>query len=153
MREIKFRGKRLWNIDGKKGEWAYGYFFEQTEEHFINPDIDGGTTLIDCTYIFQSGERIEVDPKTVGQYIGLIASDFDDLYEGDITEDADGTRCVIKYQEVDKNRTRGYSKGIGFVREVIGGLGETRVFEDGSPYDKIGNIHDNPELLEARGRK
>lgn len=60
-RIIKFRGRRLDN-----GEWVYGSLFCLNDERHIMKVV--------ATY--------QVDPKTVGQYIGRADKDGDDLYEG-----------------------------------------------------------------------
>ena len=55
MREIRFRGKRVNN-----GKWVYGgIFVVEGDARIVVADEDGGFQIY------------RVDPKTVGQWIGL----------------------------------------------------------------------------------
>ena len=125
MREILFRGK----LKGRK-VWAEG-----------NLHIDGkGVCIItpDETVIGKYGQ---VDPETVGQYIGKPDKRGKKIFEGDILLGAWNTMLVVYYDE-DYLQFR--------VREVL-----TNLHNDISYYglDKItviGNKYDNPELLEVK---
>ncbi len=71
MREIKFRGKRT---DGKG--WVYGCYVNhwRTKQHGITCGEYSGV-LVD--------QEFEVDPETVGQFIGHQDKNGVDVYEGD----------------------------------------------------------------------
>lgn len=69
-REIKFRGLR---VDGKG--WAYGMYIEMFNRSYIIESKLGG-----------SAEQHHVDPKTIGQFTGLIDKNGKEIYEGDIVE-------------------------------------------------------------------
>jgi len=134
MREIKFRGKRIDN-----GEWVYGHYFlgvpspldENKQRHYIAPPLGLGD---------------EVDPASVGQFTGLKDSkNGREIYEGD----------VCKYL-MDGVWNYGYvfwDQG-GFALKVFR-MGQTfiPVPDDGETmtdrFEVIGNIHDNPELIEG----
>jgi hypothetical protein len=122
MREILFRGKRCDN-----GEWAYGnYAFSDAftqQQH----------------YIFQNKAFDHaVDPDTVGQYTGMKDKNDERIFEGDIL------RIVL---------TDGHEDG----PIVWSDIDARYHFEspDGCSYgicewndlEVIGNVHDNPELL------
>lgn len=138
MREILFRGKRA-----DTGEWVYG-------------------DLIHAGYLYCIGETIEaftkapfnecvVNPETVGQYTGLKDRNGKEIYEGDIL------MCIGQ---------RGDNKGHKYYRNVLFENGSfcmnVRNYRINSPlynhietivnkqldWEVIGNIHDNPELLE-----
>lgn len=129
MREIKFRGKRWDN-----SEWVYGNLKRVDRTLFSQPP-----TPIYLIVPFEPSERnFRVEDSTVGQYTGLKDTNGVEIYEGDICHCPDGE----------------YS---GVVR--ISPYGALLVFCDGGdehlaeycPDDicVIGNIHDNPELLEG----
>ena len=129
----KFRGKRL---DG--GEWVYGYYAESDEygdnggcEHNYQETI---TTLY---YIVDRNGKPElVLPKSVGQWTGLVDGHGKEIFEGDILSVyiggtlQDNTYIVEDMCDLhlQMNREDSYYR-----------MTSCRV---------IGNIHDNPELME-----
>lgn len=128
MREILFRGKRTDN-----GEWVYGDLIHRKiwgHEVTIIRVSDGG---FDCY------EEYEVIPETVGQYTGLTDRNGTKIFEGDIVQTEDCCYVVLW----DSVRATYY------LRNPI-----ARVLTDfyhyfGEDLILIGNIHDNPELLEG----
>ncbi|HBG02226.1 MAG TPA: hypothetical protein DDW87_11725, partial [Firmicutes bacterium] len=62
-----------------------------------------------------------------------------EIYEGDICKDARGFRFVVVWDD----NARFLGRGIGAQREYIRYVGQEPAVE------VIGNIHDNPELLEV----
>lgn len=138
MREIKFRGRRLDN-----GEWIYGSLLVIEDTYFIIEPVDfsynndTGTTA----FWFDSTEQ-EVDPATVGQYTGMKDKDGKEIYEGDVFHftNEDGYECTstVRYDEVDGCFSITESQYIYGVNYAIKHLNA----------NLIGNIHDNPKLLE-----
>lgn len=125
MREIKFRGQRM-----DTNEWAYGSLLISEPEgkleplHYFICSIDKGMH--------------RVKPDTIGQYTGLKDSALAEIYEGDILECTLGWKYVVEWEE-DTGRF------IGFTIE-----NERKTCYVGrEPKSKmIGNIFENPELLE-----
>ena len=75
MRQIKFRGLRT---DGKG--WVYGDLKRVNDNRF-----GGQWTYIwvDTHETEDSGEEIQVEPHTVGQFTGVKDQDGQDIFEGD----------------------------------------------------------------------
>lgn len=119
MREIKFRGKRI-----DTGEWVYGYL---ADESYIN-DIN----TVDLS-------SVEVEPDTVGQYTGLEARNWKEIYEGDLLRSPEGNIMIVEWA------------GSGFVTRCLtptyDGMMNTNRYAF-PVSEKIGNIYDNPKLLE-----
>lgn len=122
MREIIFRGKRLDN-----GEWVYGSLFVGFKKSYICPEaiamynFDGALCI---------GGFIEVYPSTVGQYTGLKDKHGKKIFEGDILLFRAGRTHVVRFED------------------------GAFILEDSAipiPFaiksEIIGNVHDNPELL------
>lgn len=170
-REIKFRGKEL-----ETGQWIYGKLIENKNKgegyHYIAPfDIipyaennkqtikEGGYPDYDekdYSHCWKEREAIiisiiKVDSKTIGQYTGLHDKNGKEIYEGDIIqhwyEYSDITdRYLVDYDEDE-------------LRYVFQNLSNRNNFialedlydEDYGNYaiEVIGNIYDNPELLEV----
>ena len=126
MRKILFRGKRVAN-----GEWEFG--------SFVSPNM----------ITAPMGEEIYgsdvVDPETVGQYTGLTDKNGEKIFEGDIIE-------VDRIYDTPQPRPRRFE----VEWEESSGFFPLTVCRDGGDYfidtdycKIIGNIHDNPELLEV----
>lgn len=130
MREILFRGRRL---DG--GEWVYGYYVGPagvTDDHEI------------CDANDITGCRYDVDPSTVGQYTGLIDKNGVKIFEGDIIR-GEGSKAktdnfVIRWSEPCCGFSAGEEK------RTWPNLNQATI----NGYEVIGNINDNPELLEEK---
>lgn len=132
MREIKFRGKRKDN-----GEWVAGSYVYAHKWHW-----NGAGHFITDTY----GEgRVEIDPNTVGQYTGLQDKNGEDIFEGDIIQGflsyAQEDRAVIVYEK----ETMGFVPVPAFDEMS----GRDYEIQDSEDIEVIGNVYDNPELLEV----
>ncbi len=126
MREIKFRGKRLDN-----GEWAYGDLHIRTPFPHIQSEFDYS--------------KVDIDPHTVGQFIGLYDKNGKEIYEGDIILERlkgkrkDGDPYEIVFEECQWIGKNQYGNRTSL--PLLQAYHEIKV---------IGNIHDNPDLLKTK---
>lgn len=137
MRQIKFRGKRLDN-----GEWVYGSLLQLSDESYIYPNMYADLEDIDFGYGFQ-----KVNPETVGQFTGLKDKNGKEICEGDIVETPYLDPIFgdpIKNSFV--NAVIEYYDG-SFVVSYDNGSRRIYLYDLVEYITKIGNIHDNPELL------
>lgn len=133
MREIIFRGKTL-----DKGEWVYGNLITDDNDVYIltQENLSRG---IDIGGWIDGVQSCEVIPETVGQYTGLKDKNDKKIFEHDIVRIAVGgiyDNHVVSY---DKENAR----------FVVGDIDFTMVRIFSPKIEIIGDIHDNPELLEG----
>lgn len=139
-REILFRGKGL-----ETGKWLYGSFIK-TPNH---------------AHISTSGEAFpaKVEPKTISQYTGLTDKNGTKIFEGDILQGDEYPYC----SDGDYNY---YAEVVWFddgccgfglcthknPKSAVRGIsdGNCEWFEDfdSNNWSVVGNIYDNPELIE-----
>lgn len=128
MREILFRGKRADN-----GEWVKGFYVCIPDTHYImTGKFDSLTNGI------INSEAYKVDPSTIGQFTGLEDKLGTKIFEGDVIDDL-GVEYIVVFDS-DYAQFRG--KFDGWNAEIS---------HIASRCEVIGNIHDNPELLEVSG--
>jgi len=130
MREILFRGKRLDN-----GEWVEGWYCEKNCEHPFAP-AKYDPSIIDSEFIIWH----KVDPETVCQFTGLTDENGVKIFEHDIVG-IDDTYTEIIWDEED-------------AKFIIDGGAASDVYESFDVISStevmvIGNIFDNPELMEG----
>ncbi len=140
MREILFRGKRKDN-----GKWIEGgYCFYNNKSYIIIatqyiPDTRDWDT---ATYYEENPVYkptfIEVYPKTVGQYTNKMDKNGTKIFEGDVIAYDNLYSYVVQW---DDERCGFYAKMKKYDDYDYLGNFRTRLSE------VIGNIHDNPELL------
>lgn len=143
MRDIIFRGKRIDN-----GEWIQGNLVTEKEglhsgESYILP------TIADFTY-GDNGNRIrigcfvQVEPQTIGQYTGLLDKIGKRIFDGDIVR--------VRQGKENGKATIYYGNGAFSVMSTSGNILERTLWEywyNDWDIEVVGNIHDNPELLEV----
>ena len=127
-REIKFRGKRA---DGNS--WVYG---DLRQENSGNKVImtNLSTWGDNDDNVDPYGEDVIVNPDTIGQYTGLQDKNGKEIFEGDIIRN-ESCKGVVVY------------KNGAICLELGKSCGYVWLFCLDSLLD-IGNIYDNPELLE-----
>ena len=124
MREILFRGKRA---DNEK--WVIGYL---SSKHTITITTPCGHT-----------DEIVICADTVGQYTGLKDKNGKRIFEGDIAKVMQGKDKDIAYV--------GFENGAFMLYPKTGNIYERTLWEywyNDWDVEVIGNITDNPELLE-----
>ena len=134
MREILFRGKRIDN-----GEWIEGWVVKTTAKNTCIVTNVEELGCGNCIEMFPSRGNFEVDPSTVGQYTGLTDKNGKKIFEGDIVEVLQSVHSMNAKELVE------YCGG-GFAPFAIPGWECT---PDPDWVAVVGNIHDNPELLEG----
>ena len=142
MREMLFRGKRI-----DTGEWIEGSLAYVEENFFIVLPYIKWNERLDC----EAPVFIPVDPDTIGQYTGILDKNGVKIFEGDIVLNRpEDLKAVVKYGEYNPEVTeRAYG-----VQIHLHGLyatsetGNDLVLSPSPILKVIGNIYDNPELLE-----
>lgn len=140
MREILFRGKQT---DSDK--WIYGVPVKSTAK-------DESEQLM-IEYVFaceeyacRGCEYTPVIPETVGQYTGLTDKNGIKIFEGDMLKGAWSTLIIVYF---DESYLQFRAKE--FTHRTIDH--SIDYYGDNSRLEIVGNIYDNPELLEKRCEK
>ncbi|WP_289135568.1 YopX family protein [uncultured Brevibacillus sp.] len=141
-REIKFR---VWDKEQNK---MLGPNFDREQYAIVSYN---GLALLDITREDEDGYDYEMDVEWL-QYTGLSDMNGKEIYEGDVIEMECGCdseygcshgpyRAVVKWS----------AESASFELEGLHGRGAYVEFEDSyeDEYLVIGNIYENPELLEA----
>lgn len=140
-REIKFRAKRV-----DLNYWIHGYLrevFGETKRTFVIApankfESDGYTDM----------EEDYVQPDTIGQFTGLHDKNGREIYEGDIL------MCIGKRED---NKAHKYYRKVLFKNGAFGmTVSEYKcinplcnhIVNCELYWEVVGNIYDNPELLE-----
>lgn len=126
MRSIKFRGKSVYS-----GKWRFGTLADISNKNLPVIKTD-------------EGDEFKVD--SVGQFTGLLDSEYNEIYEGDI----------IKWSKDDKLYVVVFRDGMFYAsieecnKDIYGGF-PLHVLINSSPEDGtatiVGNIYDNSDLV------
>lgn len=144
MRDIIFRSKRTDN-----GEWVYGV---------PTKDSHGETVMVESVYECEEyncrgANCLYVDENTVGQYTDLTDKNGTKIFEGDIVTYEDAVADFEGYHDdVFLNCGEvGISAwdGIYFTNRQTVDMSDLYESETMVDCEIIGNIHDNPEMLEV----
>ncbi len=160
MREILFRGKRVVN-----GEWVEGNFcMSALEQQRGLCGVDGYIRLYDSNK--GKMEAYEVDRETVGQYTGLKDKNGKRIFEGDIVitqpfsdrpyskkakfkQHIGVVRYDVRhYKSIHDEHEQDYKAAWDVDIKDYGGYGCCS-WSAFYKCEVIGNIHDNPELMEV----
>ena len=149
MREILFRGKT------QNGRWVYGSLIK-ADDYCCILESEENVHPMDYPYLDDElgtidGKATPVIQETVGQFTGLLDKNGEKIFEGDI----------VSLTHLTPNPTWDYTSVIGIVH-WCGGAFEVEGVEndDYTPYgwlhdsceacrEIIGNVYDNPKLLEV----
>lgn len=132
MREILFRGKRVDN-----GAWVEGAFCLKDCDDPFGDTVDRPSIIKydpPC-----DGFWFRVDPETLGQFTGLTDKNGKKIFEGDIITISSACVCMTGIVEFHD---------CGFEVHEYDTYEVLWYYPD--ELEVIGNIHDNPELLEDR---
>lgn len=126
-REVKFRGFR-----DKTEEWVYGYLVIR-EEPYLHDIIDPIGNRSKMTYAIRRGSE--------GQFTGLHDKNGKEIFEGDIVRH-EGKNYEITFTCGGFAADGFYDTGQDYPSEFFSEFAQTR-------SEVIGNIYENPELLEV----
>ena len=143
---MNFRGKRKDNE-----EWIFGFYGELTDGSVTKYYILKNTLNFNPhTSIFFTDYKI--DPQTLGHGSGLLIKGNKELFEGDIYRKYKNV-YLVEYSQIDGFNFRviydDYLEWNVYNKRRIGWLHMTDY--DAIKCELIGNIFDNPELLEYEG--
>ena len=155
MRDILFRAKainrdpnREYRTNYKNGDWVYGLIERIYDERFPN---------IPSSMIDQYGvSNIDVDYKTISEYTGLTDKNGKKIFEGDIVKCYDKNVdesffSIIMFGNPNGFYNYGWQlKPIGETDFNVDILCWVDMEDTGAYIEIIGNIFENPELLEVK---
>ena len=135
MKQILFRGKRIDN-----NEWVHGFYFESL--------ADG---MKHCYIKYETWDEgfvtYEVIPEPVNQFTDLCDKNGNKIFEDDIVRfyDKDWTASGIATVDFENGKW----KINGHYTTKLSSMVWLDLYRTGFEYEVIGNIYDNPGLLEG----
>ena len=159
MREILFRGKRCDN-----GEWVQG-FYVRADHHWHNNGIHKDWIICGASANggwFALHNKYPVKAESISQFTGLTDKNGKKIFEGDLLNGFE-----YPFYRSEDNAHNYFAEMVWFdeccafgivthkyptsnVRGISAGNTDYLEEYDFSEWEVIGNIHDNPELLEGK---
>lgn len=140
MRIIKYRAK------DENGKWVYGsiiiHYYDRICDSIVYAEIEGSD-------IYNVGKRCYestiVNYDTIGQFTGFKDANGKEIYEGDIVRwKADNRLYAVTF-----NWGMFYASVEACNEEIYGGFTlHTLATRNGKGVEIVGNIYDNPELIQ-----
>ena len=142
MREILFRGKRADNAEWVEGDLIQigggtMIYYASKFEVEIEPQMDA----MDASVKFYPNEITVVIPKTVGQFTGLTDKNGVKIFEGDILGGCNGSINGCEWEE------KPFEVKLQLGRFNVPLWAAKEEWDSTHYLTVIGNIHDNPELI------
>lgn len=140
--EHKCRAKRK-----SDNQWVDG-FYVKDDKHYIVQSLKtivrGTAELVDVH---------EIDETTIRRFTGKADKNDVDIVEGDIIRHFNYIKYIVRYGAFAEKVGFGYYYGLGFYLERVQDAAHKVPFStiscDNNEYEVIGNIYDNPELLQT----
>ena len=135
MREILFRGK---SVD--YGEWVEGFYSGESCKAPWSPATKEANIIQQGTLYWY-----EIIPETVGQYTSLTDKNGTKIFEGDIVTTKYGRLCEVRWLVTPRSQCWDL-----FPIEDRHKVPDEYDLWIPKNLEVIGNIYDNPELMEGR---
>ena len=151
MREILFKAKRV-----KDGEWIEGYLFDngfdgEEKKYFIGGLIIEKYNGTACDEQVITGiDFCEIKPETICQFTGLCDKNGKKIWENDICDRKEKYPEVVKMTNGDWTLDYSYAIGRDYGNSYCN-LGF--YVNERKCVEVIGNIFDNPELLQEESNE
>lgn len=124
-------------------EWVEGGYIKTENAHLI---IFDGKICGDNTFLSEPYEYAEIHRATLCQCTGLPDKDRTIMYENDVVRTSDGVRGVVKFGKYGDMKTD-YGFYIEWDKTQPYWRNDICYWQD--EIEVVGNIFDNPELLEG----
>lgn len=151
MRDIRFKAKRKDN-----GEWIEGYY---NSRHIVNWEEREAPVSVTESKKCKIQNMHTVIPETVCQYTGLKDKDGQEIWENDIIEfQFDNDDCPFPNKDTKIRIGRVFFSNFRSSFAIAMGIGGSdyinndlfKYVQNGNRVKVIGNIFDNPDLIESR---
>lgn len=154
--KILFRAKttKKKNNEAFNNVWVEGDLIKNKDKYYIHPHANVFKVENELAKLMVCHEVI---PETIGQYTGLTDKNGKKIFEGDIVvvKYPKGDVCWVGDVQFQSGVFGAEWASVKVNKSMLGSWGQThnlRRFDDDiiERIEVIGNIHDNPELLEVK---